>query len=110
MRHVFVLGEEIIEHQAILKRGVHALPMEWKYGVRGIAEQQHPAADVPGLAVHGAELPQRVMDELVDEVRHEHGRVGKFTHAELTDLCGSCESAKACGAGGRPEQGCGGAA
>ncbi len=56
--------EQLIEHRAILERGVHALAVKGHDGVRGIAEQQHLPAEVPGRGVHGAELSLRVSGEL----------------------------------------------
>ena len=60
-----MLVQKLIQYQAILEGGVHALAVEGKDGVRRIAEQQHVCAAVPGHGVHGAQLAERMMDEFM---------------------------------------------
>ena len=90
-----MLIQEIIEHQAILEGGIHALSMKREDGVSGIAEEQDATGNVPGGAMDCAELPQRVMGKFVDEIWHERYGVREFTRAKLLYARRRCERAEA---------------
>jgi hypothetical protein len=69
--------EAAIELDAVLEGAVHALAVKGHDGVRGVAEQQQPAVEVPGLAAHRAEQAGRVGEgsvlELVDHAARRRG-------------------------------------
>src|SRR5262249_26291744 len=78
LRPILPRGEQGIEFRAVLERRIHSLAMEGNDRVRGIAEQQYLAAEVPGRGVHRAELSLRVGRKLCGEIRQQRNRVGKL--------------------------------
>ena len=93
-RPVAAGGQQLIERRAVLERRVHALAVKRHDGVRGIAEQQHAPADVPGRGVHGAELALGMRGELRGQVGQQRQRIGKLALEERVTACGPSRAAK----------------
>jgi len=99
-----MLGDEGIEHAAVLEGGVHALAVEGHDGVRRIAEQQHLSAHVPGCGVHGAELALRMGRKLRRQIRQQWQHIGEFAAEELVQGSDAVERCEALRTAARQEQ------
>ena len=95
LAEVGAVGEQRIEHRAVLEGGVHPLAVKRHDRVRRVPEQQHPAERVPGDGVHGPELTLRVREEFRDQVRHVRHGVGELPGEELPCRRGARERGEA---------------
>ena len=75
---VAVPGQHRCQRGGVLETGVHALAVERHDGVRGIAEQQGPAAQVPAVQVQRAQAADRVGIEIPSQVGDQRQRVGEL--------------------------------
>ncbi len=69
---------QIRELDGVLEAAVHALAVERHDRMRGVADQQRAAVDVPAIEIQRAEQAGRICVEIVLEVGDQRQRVGEI--------------------------------
>ena len=98
---------EAIQHAAVLKAGIHTLPVKRHDGVGGVADEGALIAEMPLGNVRGDERGYRVAAELLQIIRHQRQGVGEMLLEEIADTALIGERFEAVGAFEGHEEGTG---
>ena len=72
-----VCVQEVVQHRAVLKTGIHALSVKRNDGVGGVANEGDGSVELPGVAPHDDQGTGGVGVPLRTKIRHQGEGVGK---------------------------------